>query len=246
MEAIYIAVLGVIMGIVTSIAGGAGVFAVPTLIALGVPPISALTLNRTSDLGVLTGAIGNYARTKEFDARLAAVAAVPLSLGAFLGANFSASLSSGRLKGLVIFAVLVGIYVLIAQPKEGLRVDKSRSFWGLVSLVGVGFWSGAVGMAGATFGVLVLVSLFGKSFLGARSVQVVAAVPETIVSVIVLGNNSSADWRLSATIYVSSLVGAFLGSQFAVKSGGKVIRIGMIVISAIMILKVTIDIIGTG
>lgn len=52
------------MGLVTSISGGAGIFAVPTMLAFGIPPIGALALNRMSDVGVVTGALRNFWKAK--------------------------------------------------------------------------------------------------------------------------------------------------------------------------------------
>lgn len=71
MELLLLAILGLVMGFVTSVSGGAGVFAVPTMLAFGIPPINALTLNRFSDVGVVFGAANNYWKAKVVDWSLA-------------------------------------------------------------------------------------------------------------------------------------------------------------------------------
>lgn len=93
-------------------------------------------------------------------------------------------------------------------------------------------------MAGATFATLVMVYMFGKSYLQARSTDIIAAIPETIVSASILISSASIAVENFVIMGVSSFVGAFVGSHFAVKYGSGFIRKGMIVIAIIMIIKV--------
>ncbi len=228
------------MGLVTAISGGAGVFAVPAMLAYGMPPINVLALNKISDLGVLLGAARNYIKHGEINWRLVAIATLPLSLGALIGAQFSVSVPSDFLKGFIIFAVLVGIVILLhpIKPKEH---KKPHYAVGIPALIAVGFWSGAVGMAGATFAVLVLVLFFRRSFLGARSVEIVSVIPGTFIAVAILGLHSTLDLTLAACIFFSSALGAFAGSKLAIKKGSRFIRYSMVGISILMLMKVLYD-----
>ena len=104
----------------------------------------------------------------------------------------------------------------------------------------VGLWSGAVAMAGATFAVLVIVHFFGKSFLEARATDIVAAIPETIISTTILVMAANVDWNLLISMFVCSFAGAWVGSHMAVTHGDKLIKRLMVLIAIIMILKVLI------
>jgi len=176
MEIVVIASIGLIMGLVTSISGGAGVFAVPTLLALGIPPINVLTLNRTSDVGVVFGALKKYHHSGKIDWKLVVLAAIPLSIGAFAGANFVINISEKALSYIILLGVVVGILFLL-KPIKQVALPRSKSFKsiGFIFLFVVGFWSGALGMAGATFAVLVFAHFFQKTFLEARATDVAAA-----------------------------------------------------------------------
>ena len=107
-EIFILGIFSFIMGFVNSIAGGGGVFGVPAMLAIGLPPVNALTLNRISDIGNIVGSLRNYKKVDGFDARLAYLAVPPILIGAFVGANFITGLSEETLNQIVLGAVCVG------------------------------------------------------------------------------------------------------------------------------------------
>jgi hypothetical protein len=233
------------MGIVTSISGGAGVFAVPTMLAFGIPPINVLALNRTSDVGVVLGALKNYHRSKNIQWRLGLIAALPMGVGSFLGSNFVVNISERFLNYIILLGVVVGIFFLLKPIKPSENSEKkSFSVLGLFFLLLVGFWSGALGMAGATFAVLVLVYFFKLSFLEARSTHIAAAIPETLISTAVLYLGSTVSIILMLVMFISSFVGAWIGSHLAVKHGSSFIKRAMVGIAIIMMIKVVVNLLA--
>ena len=205
--------------------------------------MNVLALNRMSDVGVVFGALKNYKDSTRIDWNLAWKAAIPVGIGAFVGANISVSLAEEVLKIVILGGVLVGVFFLLKPIYiRGGEVGKSN-FLGWFFLFLVGAWSGALGMAGATFAVLVLVHFFHESFLQGRGTHVALAVPETIISVTVLALGSSLTWEPLVIMFVSSLVGAWFGSKLAVKRGSEFIRKAMIVIAVVMALKVVYDLV---
>lgn len=244
MELIFLSLLGLIMGIVTSISGGAGVFAVPTMLAFGIPPINVLALNRTSDVGVVFGALRKYHLSKNIDWKLALLVAIPLGIGGIAGANLVIKIPEHILNYIILCGVLVGIFFLL-KPMRPKQISESKSLnkFGYVFLLVVGFWSGALGMAGATFAVLVLAYFFNKSFLEARAIDVAAAIPETLISTTILYLGSTVSLSFLFTMLISSFVGGVIGSHIAVKHGSVFIKKAMILISIVMIIKVIFDLI---
>ncbi len=244
MELIPLALLGFVMGIVTSISGGAGVFAVPTMLAFGIPPINVLALNRMSDVGVVFGALHKYNRSKSIDWKLASLAAIPLAIGALIGANVIINISDHLLNYIILIGVFVGIFFLL-KPIKQVQVASLKSYnkLGYIFLLAVGFWSWALGMAGATFAILVFAHFFHKSLLEGRATDVAAAIPETLIATTILYLGSTVSLVFMLTMWISSFIGAWVGSHLAVKHGSAFIKKGMILISIIMIIKVVLDLI---
>lgn len=242
MEIFLISILGLVMGFVSAISGGSGVFGVPVMMAMGLPTVSVLAINRMSDVGVIVGALHNYNKSKSIDWKLAFYAMIPLGIGSYIGANISLSVSEEVLRYIILVGVAVGIFFLLKplqvhQGKDGTL----KNIFGVIALVVVGIWSGALGMAGATFAVLVMVYFFRKGFLEARSTDVVAAIPETLIATAVLSHGSGVDYSYLAAMFVSSLIGAWIGSHTAIKGGDGFIRKAMVVIAVVMVTKVVLD-----
>jgi len=232
------------MGLVTSISGGAGVFAVPTMLAFGLPPINVLALNRISDVGTVFGALRAYYKSKSIDWKLAGIIAIPLAIGSFFGASVVVRLPTEILKYVILVGVVIGIFFLLKRrTKLKTKPSKNMISWiGLFLMLLVGIWSGALGMAGAIFAVLILVYFFHKRYLQARSTKIAAAIPETLISATILVMASTTSFLILSTMFISSFVGSWIGSHLAVKRGDNFIRRVMVGIAIVMIIKVIIDI----
>jgi uncharacterized membrane protein YfcA len=242
MEIFLISILGLLMGVISAISGGSGVFGVPTMLALGIPPINVLTLNRMSDVGVVFGALRGYHKAKIIDWKLALIIAIPLAIGSFIGANTIISLPDKIIKYIILVGVFIGIFFLLKKTRSDKNNAKAMNKWlGLGLMLVVGIWSGLLAMAGATFAVLVLVYFFNKDYLQARSTDIVAAIPETLIAAIVLFMGSTVSIFLIMTMILSSFIGSWIGSHIAVKNGNNFIRKTMIGIAILMLIKVIFD-----
>lgn len=240
-ELIFISALGFVMGIVNAISGGGGVFAVPILMALGVPTINVLALNKASDLGTITGALRNYHKSDAVDWKLALYAILPLGIGSALGSYIMIGLPEYIRQYVIIAGVLAGIYFLLRPPSEKTKPHKSLFTLGFIFLVIAGIWGGGLVIAGGTFSILVLVYFFQKTYLQSISTFIVAGLPSNLISVIILTIGSQASISSLLAIYISSFIGAWCGSHLAIKKGNTFIRMAMISIAILMMIKIILD-----
>ncbi|MBI4232326.1 sulfite exporter TauE/SafE family protein [Candidatus Peregrinibacteria bacterium] len=241
MEILFIVILGFLMGLITSISGGAGVFAVPTMLAFGVPPVGALALNRISDVGVVLGAISNFWKAKTIDWKLGMKIIPFLAAGSFVGANIVVNLEEKSLRTFIVIGVVIGMLFLF-KPARPFVTEKGaggrKKMFGFLLMLVVGVWSGALAMAGATFALLVLVYCFGNKYVEARSTEIFAAIPETLISAFILVSAATVDYLWLIAMFVSSFAGAVLGSHLAVKKGDGLVKKGIVLIGILMIAKI--------
>lgn len=243
MEIIFILFIGLLMGIITSISGGAGVFAVPIMLSLGLPPLNVLSLNRTSDVGTVFGALRSYYKAGTIDWKLAGIIAIPLALGSLLGASIIVRLPPEIIKYVILVGVLIGIFFLLIKKTEPQVSLNKRIKWTSLSLMFlVGIWKGALAMAGTTFAVLILVYFFHKNYLQARSTELVAGIPETLISATILIANSTTSVSLLLCMFAASFVGSLIGSSIAVKKGNTFIKKMIVCIAILMVIKLLADV----
>ncbi|MCB1563876.1 MAG: TSUP family transporter [Alphaproteobacteria bacterium] len=235
---IFLIPLSFVMGFVNSIAGGGGVLGVPSMIAIGIPPINALALNRISDTGNIVGSLNNYMRVDNFDRKLGLIAIPPIIIGAFIGANLIVGIEKELLNKIIVGAVMIGVFFLVYPFNFREEKAKPHIAIGIIALLLLGLWDGAFAMAGGTFGVLIFVLLFHKSFLSAKGVMTFAAIPETLMSATILYLHSSVKLDQMAVMFLAAVVGAFVGSKIAIKKGSRFIRYAMAAMAIVMVSKI--------
>ena len=237
----YLPFIGFFVGVINSVSGGAGVFAVPLMLLLGIPPVNTLLLNRSADLGGLIGAFFTYNKSKVIDWKLVFISIVPLVAGTFIGANFAISVSETLLKKILIFAVFVAIILILnpLKPKSRQRSYKKTLLFCLLFILGI--WDGMVGMAGITFCVLIFAYVAGKDFLKGIGTTLTLFVPSTLTAVIVLYRGADIKWYLPMLMFSFSFIGSCIGARLAVKKGEGLIKKAMIAVSLLMLAKLIFD-----
>lgn len=229
-----------IAGFITSIAGGGGILFVTSAIAMGMPSLNALALNRVTDLGVLTGAFNNFRKVPEIPWRSIKIFTPLFLLGAIGGASFSVSVSEETLQIILISAAVIAVILTIIKPRPKVSLDRKFLLIGYLSILIIGFWDGAIAMAGTTFFMIAAHFFFGMDYMKARVVNMFTAIPETIVSATILIVHSTITLTMGLTLYVSAAIGAYVGSKIAIQKGHEFIRYGMIAVSCMMIAKLVI------
>ena len=141
---------------------------------------------------------------------------------------------------IIVGAVFIGIFFLLAPLKPKPQDTKPYYVAGFLAVLALGVWDGAFAMAGGTFGVLILVMLFHRSYLGAKSIAVAAAVPEVILSMSILWFHSTVQTGEAAAMMISAMLGAYAGSKIAIRGGNNFIRYAMAGMAFVMVLKIVI------
>ncbi len=229
--------IAMIAGFITAVAGGGGVLFVTTAVAFGLDPLNALALNRLTDIGVICGSFNNFRRVPEIPTK-ELIKFMPLMLfGAIIGANLVVDLSDIYLRVLIIGAAVFAIAMIILQPQPNIKSSKKLMILGYFAIALVGLWDGMIAMAGATLFILAANYFFNMDYLKARVVQMYAGIPETLISAGILTFHSAVTLKIGLLAYFSATIGAYLGSKLAVRGGKDYIRIGMIIVSVLMVAK---------
>ncbi|MCX6734878.1 MAG: sulfite exporter TauE/SafE family protein [Candidatus Peregrinibacteria bacterium] len=240
MEIFLLSIFGFGLGLVNSISGGGGVFALPVFLAVGLSPANALALNLISDVGVLLGVINNYYRSKEINWKFAFKIFIFSFVGSIIGAKLIVSLPPDLVKNIIFIGIFIGMFFLLKPVKHRDEHDR-LSWWkmalGYFGLFLVGVWDGSIAIAGTTFALLIIAHMFGKSFIQGRIAYAAASTPGTFIAAAILYSESTISWQWPLIILVSNFVGAWVGSRMAIKHGDSLIKKCMVGISILIVIK---------
>ena len=241
-------------GFVNAIAGSGSLLTFPTLVALGVP---TLTANISNNVGLVPGSFSAvYGYRRELvgqKQRLRAI--VPgVAIGAAAGALLLLALPASYFSYVVPFLVLMAVGLLIAQPRLQRAMAAKRERAGLavgVDHIGpllIGATSAAAmygGYFGAAQGVM-YVSILG--FLLVDNLQrinaaknVLSAVVNTVAAVIFVVRGGI-DWRISGLIALGAIIGGQVGSVVGRRIPAAVLRKAIIVVGLIAAAKLLRDV----
>lgn len=248
LELFLVALAGVGAGAINSLVGSGTLITFPTLIAFGVPPVTATMSNA---IGLVAGGVsGTWGYRKELRGQWPRLRwQIPASFaGALLGSWLLLHLPETVFETVVPVLLILALTLVVLQPKiQGwvLRRTGGENADGTLgpvrmTLLIVGTF--AVGTYGGYFtaaqGIL-LMGLFGailtdhiqrqnaaKNLLS-LVVNVVAAIAYTLVAF------DRIDWTVAALIAVGSLVGGWLGSHYGRRLSPTALRSVIVVVGLI-------------
>ncbi|GAA3543732.1 sulfite exporter TauE/SafE family protein [Nocardioides daeguensis] len=231
LEIVAVLLAGVGAGTINAVVGSGTLITFPTLLALGVPPVTA---NMSNSLGLVPGSIaGAFGYRRELAGQRERVLRLLVfsTAGGLLGAVLLLVLPPGAFEAVVPVLILLGISLVILQPRLSRAVaDRAQhreqgaaehSWWVPAAVFATGAYGGYFG---AAQGVL----LMGVLGIGvAEALQRLNGVKNVLVAVVngvaglvfvvvaelgLLGAEAKVDWLLVLLIAVGSVCGGLLGS----------------------------------
>jgi len=213
---------GVAAGTINTVVGSGTLVTFPTLLAFGVPPVTANVSNNIGLVpGSFSGAWGYRRELRGQRARLIRLGSASL-LGGVSGAVLLIALPETAFNTIVPVLILTGVVLVLLQPaisrrvaaraegRGGVPVHGALWVWGLVLLTGVygGYFGAAQGvLLMAVLGIGLqdsLQRLNGTKNVLAGLVNAVAAVIFIVVAEV--------DWLVVALIAAGSVVGGQIGA----------------------------------
>lgn len=249
LEALVVVVAGIGAGTINTIVGSGTLITFPTLLLLGVPPVTANISNNIGLVpGSLTGSIGYRKELGGAGPDLRRLA--PMSfLGAVLGAVLLLVLDPDLFRAIVPVLILLGLALVVAGPRlsawaerrraEGTASARSHELAMQGGVLGAGIYGGYFGAAQGIIlmGVLGALSthplqrLNGYKNVLATIVNAVAAIVFMLVAA------DQIDWLVVVLIAVGATVGGVIGSTVGRRLPPAVLRGVIVLIGLVAITK---------
>jgi uncharacterized membrane protein YfcA len=217
--------VGLLAGIVNTLAGGGSLLTVPLLVIFGLPGTIA---NGTNRVGVLVQGVVACWR---FDAegisefRSALPLLPPVLLGSLIGAA-----SATQISDQIFEQIFAGIMLILLIPLlQGRQLPAAPGVqrWSALTrgivLFGIGLYGGAV-QAGVGLLLLFVLNRAGFDLARANAIKIVIATALAIVTVPVFVFKQQVAWLPAAFVSIGFTIGATAGARFAVLGGESAIR----------------------
>jgi uncharacterized membrane protein YfcA len=228
LELLAVAAAGMAAGAANSLAGAGSLISFPTMVALGVPQLSA---NVTSTVGLVPGALGGsigYADELVDQRRRVTRLAVPSLAGAVAGTVLLLLTPGDTFEKVVPALIAVSCALLLLQPQLARRLrhagnERSPLLGGGLVLAGAyaDNYGSAVGIL-----LLALLTLFvADTMQRLNGIKILLAGMANLLAALAYAFLAPVDWPYAATLMVSSLAGGLLGARVARRVPGDALRV---------------------
>ena len=220
MEMMFIAVIGgLIGGFMNTVASSGSAITLPILLLMGLPPAVANATNRIPVfLGLLVSSI-TFIRAGLINWQLLLKTALPCTLGSILGALIADRVPEYVVKGLILFAVVMALLLLLTNFKKAFAraIDElPRYRWQeAIYLFLVGLWIGLIVLDGGTYLLMVLMLSMQMPLLKANAYKNVICLITSGISLVVMGIDGNVNWELGGVMALGSIVGGYIGAKFS-------------------------------
>ena len=238
--------LALLAGFLDSIAGGGGMITLPAYYLAGLPPALAAGTNKMSaSMGAVVATL-NYAKAKKIDYRIGIPAVAGALVCGTLGALVLTSLPQNVVRILVLCCIPVAAAFTLRKPKlRESRTLGEKAMLILSLLVGcaIGFYDGLIGPGTGTFLILLFMQIFRMEAVQASGTAKIVNLASNVAALLSMIFTGNVLFLLGIPAGVCTMVGAHFGSRMTIKKGGKLIRLMMIVVLALLLLKILADIV---
>lgn len=235
-QAIILIVIGLMAGVINTLAGGGSNLSLPALMMYGLPADIANATNRVSVLmQSMTAARGFYQRDK-IDSAAVKDSFLPLLLGGLVGAVSASYLNIELLKPVLLGTmIVVSLWVVFKSDTKADEHSERKSCYdskfALFATFAAGFYGGFV-QAGVGFVLIAtFVGALNYDLLRANAMKVVATVIFTSIALLVFVFRDQIAWLPGVLLGVGSIMGAQVAVKFAVEVKAKTLKIMVLVMT---------------
>ncbi|GAB2862130.1 sulfite exporter TauE/SafE family protein [Myroides odoratimimus subsp. xuanwuensis] len=234
---------GVAAGTINTVVGSGTLVTFPTLIAFGIPPVTANVSNTIGLVpGSLSGAWGYRRELAGQRERILRLAGASL-IGGILGAVLLLALPDDAFSAIVPVLIVLGCVLVVLQPRisawvarrhehvGGLPQNGAWWVWPLVLLAGV-----YGGYFGAAQGVLLMAVMgigINETLQRLNGVKNILAAVVNGVSGLIFAVVADVDWRIVALIGVGSVIGGQIGASVGRRLPATGLRIFIVTVGVV-------------
>jgi uncharacterized membrane protein YfcA len=232
-----------VAGFIDSIAGGGGLIAMPAYMMCGMPMYYVYGCNKFQCAFGSTAAAYKYFKSGCLDLKITAVSAVSSFLCSFLGTRIIFYLTDAQIRSMLMVLLPLTAVLVIFVKNAWSYTAKEQSLtarnilMALITGMTIGLYDSLYGPGGGTIAMLLFTFLFHydiRTSSGNAKMVLIVSNYTALISYILSGN---VPFAIGIPCAVCNVLGNYIGADFAVKNGAKIIRPVMICVVVVLIVK---------
>lgn len=238
-QALVIGAVGVLAGIINTLAGGGSLLTLPALIFSGLP---ADVANATNRVGVLLQSVVGVAAHHRARAMPWAEAPLPLltaCLGALAGALGALALGREGLRPVIGVVLIAALPMVFLDPARFVRDQRLPAPVQAAGFFVAGAYGGFVQAGVGILLLAVLSGLGGMQLKRANALKLLLVAAFTVPPLALFVRAGLVDWVPGLALAVGSMLGSLVGTHLNLRGGDRLIRAAvavMVLASAIRLL----------
>ena len=242
---IIVVAVGIVAGIINTLAAGGSLLPLPGLMALGLPPNMANGTNRIAIFLQNVVGVGSFHKQKVMDFPSGFKVGIPAAIGAIAGAFIAVNLNDEVMKLAIAGVMILVFFLILLKPNRWINSHEEHPpipYWmQAVVFFFVGIYGGFI-QAGVGFFLLTsLVLGSGFELLKANALKLFVILLYTPLALVIFFVHGDVNLTLGLVLAVGNMTGAWIGTRIAVKQGAKFIRYFVLVAILIAATKLVLD-----
>jgi len=240
-DIIILFLCGIIAGFINTIAGGGSLLTLPILIFMGLPSNIANGTNRIAIFMQNIFSISGYKSRGVSDFKYSSWLSVSALIGSIIGAKIAININEDMFNKILSVVIIIVVLTIIYNKKpfninsENISIEKK--IISVIMFFFIGIYGGFI-HAGVGFLILSILSNYnGIQLSKANSIKVFVVFVYTFFALIVFIMENKINWILGINLGIGNSIGGWIASRWSYNKPDKIIKIFIIISSAIMAIK---------
>jgi uncharacterized membrane protein YfcA len=237
MHDLILLVVGFVVAFIgTMSGGGAGILALFTLIAFGMPINQAIATNKFGDFGFFLPAVRNFIKAKQIKKKALPAIIIINVVGATIGTLMIAHFNTAIFRKVVTVILVVIIIACLRKKEYALKERPPHWYWPFIYF-GTSISAGAVGAGTGILSTMTLMYARGFTALEAMANSFYANVFGSTLSVGILLFTHLINYQYGFFLFIGNVIGSHFGSKLAIKKGNGFVRIMIMLLAVAVVLQ---------
>ncbi len=221
--------IGFLAGFINVFAGGGSLLTLPFLIFMGLPATVANGTNRVALLMQNIVATGSFKQMKVFRFREGIYLTIPAIAGAIPGAFLASNIDQQLMEKLIGGLLVIMFLMVLIKPERWLKpAGSEKTKIGLAQIITfffIGLYGGFIQAGIGFFLIAALIFVAGADLIKANALKLFVVLIYNLFAFAVFILHDQVDFLMGAIVGVGNMLGAYLATRIAVRSGPRLARI---------------------